>query len=182
MPVPLAWLGDTVGVWAHWSLGSVKGFCSSSGCKRNLRGTELLQWKWEMQHGLGKQGVCIPVCRRVHFFWSLHTKQWWKGRGLPVPLLRGRPGLLSLQMLVCCQGVRPAAVALPLNHCPRGSFELWFSKVAWFSCQLCLIPCSLLGTFTLFLISFSVLLLSRQIKVKLLLLMWVQNWHQCYNT
>lgn len=154
MPVPLAGFGDTVGVRARWSLRHLKGFCGRGCCKRNLRGTELHLWKWERQHGLSVLGMCIHMCYHMHFFWYLHAKQWWKGIGLQVPLTQGWPGLLSLQILVCWQGGLPTAVCIPLNRC---SFELGFSKVAWFSCPLCLVPCSLLGIFTLFIISFSLI-------------------------
>lgn len=65
---------------------------------------------------------------------------------------------------------------------PPGFFELGFSKVAWFSCHLCLISCCLLIIFTWFLVSFSVLLLFKQVKGEPLLLMCLQNWHQCHST
>lgn len=74
--------------------------------------------------------------------------------------LWGQPanaGLLPGRATDCCSS--------PPKSLPLGSFELGFSKVAWFSCPLCLNPCRLLGIFTLFLISFSVLLLSKQIKL-----------------
>lgn len=64
-------------------------------------------------------------------------------------------GLLPWHVTDCC-GSSPKSV-------PLGSFELGFSKVAWFPCLLCLFPCSLLGIFTVFLDSFCVLL-SKQIK------------------
>lgn len=64
-------------------------------------------------------------------------------------------GLVPGQVTDCC-GSSPKLL-------PLGSFELGFLKVAWFPCLLCLFPCSLLGAFTVFLDSYSVLL-SKQIK------------------
>lgn len=153
MPVPLTGLGDTVGVWAHWSL---QGFVEAvTGCKRNLECSKLPLWKRERQHVLGKQGACVHLCPCVHFLWYLLTEQWWKGRGL------------KMVLLVCCQGGWSTSVALPLNCCPGLSWT-WVSKGGKFSC---LPPYSLhfLDAFTLFPISFSVLLLSKQIKIEFLL-------------
>jgi len=74
MSVPLAGPGDTVGVWARWSLRLIKEFCGSGGCNRNLGGTKLLLWKVERQHGLGERGAGVHMCCHVHFFWYLHIK------------------------------------------------------------------------------------------------------------
>lgn len=159
--------------WYFYCLSSLrppahKNFVAAvTGCKRNLGCSKLHLWKRERQHVLGKQGACVHLCSRVHFLWYLLTEQWWKGRGLKVVLLWVWPYCLSLNA-----GLLPAWV---INSCgssskslPWALLNLGFLKLHGFLVCL-LIPCILLGAFTLFPVSLSILLLFEQMKVKFLL-------------
>lgn len=156
MPVPLTGRGDTVGVWAHWSLQCIRGFCGSSDWLQEKFGVFQTAPVEEGEAACPWQAGCmcppVPLCAFLVVFahWTVV-----KGRGLKVVLL------------VCCQGGWSTSVALPLNCCP-GLFWTWASKGGKFSC---LPPYSLhfLDAFTLFPISLSVLLLSKQIKIEFLL-------------
>lgn len=118
MPVPLAGLGDTVGVGAHCSLRHIKGFCGSNGCKRNLGGTELLLWKWDRQHGLSEQGACVHVCCWCISSGICRLKSGGKAEGCQCCCSKAGQVPFSVSAGVLPGWAHPTAVALPLNHCP----------------------------------------------------------------
>lgn len=169
MPVPLTGLGDTFGVWAPWGLQHIEEFCGSSDWLQEKFGVLQIAPVEEGEAACPWQAGCLcpPVqsCAFLVVFahWTVVERQRAE-RGVALSLatlpFSANAGLLPAWVINSCGSSSKSL--------PWALLNLGFLKLHGFLVCL-LIPCILLDAFTLFPISFSILLLSKQIKVKFLL-------------